>query len=61
MLQQTGGKCVGNKHIHPDGNILPAEKWAVFIYYPVTKNITGKLEKGIYGTMYTETLLYYIH
>lgn len=61
MVQQTGGKCAGNKRIHPAGNILPAEKWAVFTSCPVTRNITGKLEIGIHYTMYTETLLYYIH
>jgi hypothetical protein len=45
----------------PDGDVLPAEKWALFSCYPVSRKIIGKLDKEVHESMYTEPLLEYIH
>jgi hypothetical protein len=46
-------------HLSPDA--LPAEKWAVFSSYPVTRKVIRKLDIGIHESIYTEALLDYIH
>jgi hypothetical protein len=45
----------------PNADALPAEKWAVFSSYPVTRKVIRKLDIGIHESIYTEALLDYIH
>jgi hypothetical protein len=45
----------------PDADVLPAEKWAVFSCYPITRKIIGKLDQGIHESIYMEPLLEYLH
>ncbi len=44
----------------PNGNVLPAEKWALFSRVPVTRTITGKLNGGILQTLERDDLIKYI-
>jgi hypothetical protein len=46
---------------HPDADVLPAEKWAVYSCYPVKRKLTGKLDIGIHDTLYHESLTAYLH
>jgi hypothetical protein len=45
---------------HPTGEILPAEKWALFSTYPNNRKITGNLNEGILQTLHTEEIISYI-
>lgn len=44
----------------PDADTLPSEEWAVYSCYPITKKLTGRLEKGIHDSIYTESLREYL-
>jgi hypothetical protein len=44
----------------PVGDVLPAEKWALFSSYPNTRKITGHLNEGILQTLYTDEIITYI-
>ncbi len=44
----------------PNGELLPAEKWALFSSYPTTRKITGKISKGIMQSLHTDDIIAYI-
>lgn len=43
-----------------NGEVLPAEKWALFSNYPNPRKITGKINEGIMQSLHTEAILEYI-
>ncbi len=46
---------------HPDADVLPTEKWAIYSCYPVTRKLTGKLDTGIQKSLYHESLTMYLY
>jgi hypothetical protein len=40
----------------PEGEVLPSEKWAVYITVSSTRKITGKLKEAIMQTLYHDKL-----
>ncbi len=43
-----------------NGDVIPAEKRALFSTYPLPRKITGKLNEGILQTLHTDDILAYI-
>jgi hypothetical protein len=43
-----------------NGDVLPAEKWALFSNYPEPRKITGKLNEGVIQTLQSKALQAYI-
>jgi hypothetical protein len=46
---------------HPDAEVLPNEKWAIFSSSPILRKITGALDYNILCTMHGESMEHYIH
>lgn len=50
MWQAGYAGMIGNSVSHFDPEVLPAEKWAVFLRHPFYEKITGPLDHAFYST-----------